>query len=393
MYNLHNKFPKVAVVADQMTSFGGADREMYSMLKVFPDADIYTVLFYKEKYPTLKNKVYTSFVQKWVKVFGKKFHRHLKVLNPFAYEGFDLRGYDLVISISAGPAKSVITGVDQPHLAMVMTPPRSLWDNELNVRGSILKWLYKPLSHILNTYLRVWDVSIAKRVDYWSANSKFIAQKIKKTYGVDARVIYPGVEEKYFKQLKETKEGERLIKDTKEKFFIPEDFVLVVSRLYDYKRVDWAIRSCIESGNNLVIVGEGPDRKYLEKVARGYKNIQFLGFIKDEEVQALYSMAKVLLFCGIEDFGLVPVEAMASGTPIFAYGYGGVLETVKKGVTGEFFINEEELVQLLKNYNKRGYNEEKIIGHAKTFNEESFLINFTNYLKEIYEKERTRRQG
>ena len=175
MYNLHNKFPKVAVVADQMTSFGGADREMYSMLKVFPDADIYTVLFYKEKYPTLKNKVYTSFVQKWVKVFGKKFHRHLKVLNPFAYEGFDLRGYDLVSSISAGPAKSVITGVDQPHLAMVMTPPRSLWDNELNVRGSILKWLYKPLSHILNTYLRGCGVSFADRVDYWIALSIFIA--------------------------------------------------------------------------------------------------------------------------------------------------------------------------------------------------------------------------
>ena len=225
MYNLHDKFPKVAIVADQMTSFGGADREMYSMLKVFPDADIYTVLFYKEKYPTLKNKVYTSFVQKWVKVFGKKFHRHLKVLNPFAYENFDLKGYDLVISISAGPAKSVITGIDQPHLAMVMTPPRSLWDNELNVRGSKLKWVYKPLSHILNTYLRVWDLSIAKRVDYWSANSKFIARKIKKTYGVDARVIYPGVEERYFKQLKGTKEGKKVIASLKMKYDIPEDFV------------------------------------------------------------------------------------------------------------------------------------------------------------------------
>ncbi len=393
MYSLQNIYPKVAIVADQMTAFGGADREMISMLKVFPKADIFTVLFYKEKYPMIKNKVYTSFVQKLTKIFGKNFSRHLKVLNPFAYENFSFDEYDLVISISAGPGKSVITGIDQPHLAMVMTPPRSLWDNELNVRGSILKWLYKPLSHILNTYLRVWDVSIAKRVDYWSANSKFIAQKIKKTYGVDARVIYPGVEEKYFKQLKGTKEGKKVIANLKTKYDIPEDFVLVVSRLYDYKRVDWAIRSCIESGDNLVIVGEGPDRRYLEKVARGYKNIQFLGFIKDEEVQVLYSMAKVLLFCGIEDFGLVPVEAMASGTPIFAYGYGGVLETVKKGVTGDFFMNEEELVQLLKNYNKRRYNEEKIIEHAKTFNEKSFLINFTNYLKEIYEKERTKREN
>lgn len=386
MSNLHTIFPKVAIVADQMTSFGGADREMYSMLKVLPNADIYTVLFYKEKYPTLKNKVYTSFVQKWTKIVGKGFSRHLKVLNPIAYENFDLAGYDLVISISAGPAKSVITGIDQPHLAMVMTPPRSLWDKELNVRGSKLKWLYKSLSNVLNTYLRIWDTSIAKRVDYWSANSQFIARKIKKTYGVDAKVIYPGVEKKYFEEGKDEKKRKKLIK----KYNIPEDFVLVVSRLYDYKRVDWAIRACIESGDNLVIVGEGPDRRYLEKIAEDHENIHFLGFITDSEVQTIYGIAKVLLFCGIEDFGLVPVEAMASGTPIFAYGYGGVLETVKAGVTGEFFMSEEELTKMLKNYDKNRYNEQAIKKHAQTFTEERFVSNFTKHLKEIYEQEKTR---
>lgn len=388
MSNLHNIFPKVAIVADQMTSFGGADREMYSMLKVFPNADIYTVLFYKEKYPTLKNKVYTSFVQKWVKILGKGFHRHLKILNPFAYESFNLDKYDFVISISAGPAKSVITGIYQPHLAMVMTPPRSLWDNELNVRGSKLKWLYKPLSKILNTYLRVWDVSIAKRVDYWSANSEFVARKIKKTYSKDAQVLYPGVEERYFESLTESKKGKELIKKLKEKYEIPKDFVLVVSRLYDYKRVDWAIRACIESGDNLLIVGEGPDRKYLEKIAKGHSNIQFLGFVKDDEVKVLYELAKVLLFCGIEDFGLVPVEAMASKTPVLAYGVGGVLETVKSGVTGEFFQTEKELMKLLKEFNESEYNGEKIREHARKFTEENFIHNFSRYVEEIYAKEK-----
>ncbi len=388
MSNLHKIFPKVAIVADQMTSFGGADREMYSMLKVFPNADIYTVLFYKEKYPTLKNKIYTSFVQKWVKIFGKGFHRHLKILNPFAYESFNLDKYDFVISISAGPAKSVITGIYQPHLAMVMTPPRSLWDNELNVRGSKLKWLYKPVSKILNTYLRVWDVSIAKRVDYWSANSKFIARKIKKTYGVDAQVIYPGVEERYFENLTESKKGKELIKKLKEKYEIPKEFVLVVSRLYDYKRVDWAISACIESGDNLLIVGEGPDKKYLQKLAKGHDNIQFLGFLKDDEVKVLYELAKLLLFCGIEDFGLVPVEAMASKTPVLAYGVGGVLETVKSGVTGEFFKTEEELIKLLKEFNESEYNGEKIREHARKFTEENFIHNFSKYVEEIYAKEK-----
>ncbi len=393
MSNLHKIFPKVAIVADQMTSFGGADREMLSMLKVFPQADIYTVLFYKEKYPMLTNNVYTSFVQNYTRILGKGFSRHLKVLNPMAYESFNFNGYDLVISISAGPAKAIITGISQPHLAMVMTPPRSLWDNELNVRGSKLKWVYKPLSNILNTYLRIWDTSTAKRVDYWSANSNFIARKIKKTYGVDAQVIYPGVEEKYFTQLKDTEEGRSIINSTRDEYSIPDDFVLVVSRLYDYKHVDWAIRACIESGDNLVIVGEGPDRKFLENITRGHENIQFVGFIKDQQVQALYGMAKALLFCGIEDFGLVPVEAMASGTPILAYGYGGVLETVKEGVTGEFFMSENELIKLLKNYHKRRYNKKEIIKHAQTFTEKRFISKFTKYLTQIYEKEGTRGEG
>jgi glycosyltransferase involved in cell wall biosynthesis len=137
-----------------------------------------------------------------------------------------------------------------------------------------------------------------------------------------------------------------------------------------------------------VIVGEGPDRKYLEKIAKGHKNIQFIGFVKDEEVKLLYEIAKVLLFCGIEDFGLVPLEAMASGTPVLAYGYGGVLETVKEGITGEFFLSEDELTDLLKNYRRNRYNKENIIKHAQEFSEEKFLINFSNYIKEIYEKEK-----
>lgn len=382
MYNLHKLFPKVAIVADQMTSFGGADREMMSMLKVFPQADIFTVLFYKEKYPMITNRVYTSFVQKYTKVFGKKFSRHLKVLNPVAYESFSFEGYDLVISISAGPAKSVITGIDQPHLAMVMTPPRSLWDNELNARASKFRQIYRWLSNILNTYLRVWDVSISKRVDYWSSNSEFVAKKIKKTYGVTPKVLYPGIEERYFEPV-----ASEDIEEVRKKYSVPEDFVLVVSRLYDYKRVDWAIRAIQKSGDNLVIVGEGPDIKFLKKIAKGDPKIQFLGFITDDEVKALYAAAKVLLFCGIEDFGLVPIEAMATGTLVFAYKYGGVLETVSEGKSGEFFENEEKLVELLKKLDKRMYNKRDIVNQARKFSEERFLNNFTEYLKQIHEKE------
>lgn len=385
---LKKKFPKVAVVADQMSAFGGADREMFSLLQLVPHADIFTIVFdknkYQDNYPNLDKKVHTSFVQKLSNGLPKHFYRHLKVLTPFAYESLDLRGYDLVISISAGPGKGVITGLDQPHIAMVMTPPRSLWDKELNVRGSKLKALYKPLSIILNTYMRIWDWTTSRRVDYWIANSKYIAKKIKKIYDKEATVIYPGVEPKYF-----IPSSQKERKEVREKYNLPKDFVLVVSRLYDHKRVDWAIRAAIEAGKNLVIVGEGPDRKYLGKEAKGHDNIQFLGFVKDDmEVKTIYELADVLLFCGLEDFGLVPVEAMASGTPVLGYQDGGLLETIREGVTGEFFKTEENLKSLLINFDKRRYNKEEIKKHAQQFSEEKFLINLNNYLNQVYEEEK-----
>jgi glycosyltransferase involved in cell wall biosynthesis len=384
---LKKKFPKVAVVADQMSAFGGADREMFSILKLLPHSEIYTIQFNEKKYlhkhPNLEDKVHTSFVQKISKLLPKHFYRHLKIFTPFAYESFDLRGYDLVISISAGPGKGVITQLDQPHVAMVMTPPRSLWDKELNVRGSRLKALYKPISVVLNTYMRIWDWTISRRVDYWTANSKFIAKKIRKTYNKEAPVIYPGVEKKYYKNSSQEQKDK-----VREKYNLPDNFVLVVSRLYDHKRVDWAINACIKTNKNLVIVGEGPDRKYLEKQAKGNDNIQFLGFVKDDmEVKTMYELSEVLLFCSLEDFGLVPVEAMASGTPVLGYGEGGLLETIKPGVTGEFFQTSKQLASLLINYNKTRYNEKQIKEHARQFSEEKFLINLYNYLNQIYDKE------
>jgi glycosyltransferase involved in cell wall biosynthesis len=377
------EFGRVAIIADQMTAFGGADREMLSVLKIIPEADIYTVLYNPEKYKHLdiKQNIYTSFVQKFP--FKYKFSKHLKVLNPIAYENLDLSKYDTLISISAGPARGIIPNIGQTHIAMVMTPPRSLWDNELNVRASIFKGIYKPLSKILNTYLRIWDTSLVPRVDYWIANSKFISIKIKKRYGVNSKVIYPGIEEKYFEKF-----SEKDINNVFTKYSLPKDFVLVVSRLYDYKRVDWAIRSCIESGENLVIVGEGPDKKFLKKLAKGHDNIYFLGFLdSDRDVRILYKQAKVLLFCGVEDFGLVPVEAMAQGTPIFAYDEGGVTETVIEDVCGKFFKNNEELTVLLKDYNKKEYNAQRIINRAREFTEEKFLDNLKQYFKQIHEKE------
>lgn len=376
MKTLNDKLGKVAIVVDQMTSFGGADRELFSMLKIFPKADVFTITIDRSKYPQLEeieNQIYTSFVQKISNILPKTFSRHLKVLNPLAYESFDLSDYNYVISISAGPAKGIITGLEQPHIAMTMTPPRSLWDKELNVRGSILKNLYKPIAILLNNYLRMWDYTTSKRVDYWTANSKYIARKIKKTYGKESTVIYPGVEEKYY---------------TQEKTELDEEpYFLIVSRLYDHKKVDWAIRACKETGKRLLIIGEGPDRGYLKQIAGKNSNIEFRGFFeKDEDVITYYQNAQALIFCGLEDFGLVPVEAMASGTPVLALKEGGLLETVKEHLTGEFFSTEKELVKVLNEFDKTIYNDKQIKKHAAKFSEKIFLKNLEQYLFEIYEE-------
>ena len=373
---------RVAIIADQMISMGGADREMFSILKLFPNADIFTIAFNRKSYPYLKNTIHTSFVQKIPK--PKSFYRHLKIFTPLVYESFDLRGYDLVISISAGPGKGVITGVHQPHIAMVMTPPRSLWDNELNVRGSRLSWVYRCISLFLNTYMRIWDYTCSKRVDYWTANSKYIARKIKKRYGVDSTVIYPGIPQSCFKCV-----SDREIKNVRDRYQLSDNFVLVVSRLYDYKRIDIAIRACINSGKELVIVGTGPDMKYLKRISKGSSLVKFLGYIdSDEDVRILFHMADALLFCGVEDFGLVPVESMAQGTPVIAYADGGVLETVQGGICGEFFNNEDELIEILKKFDKKRYNSNDIVNRAKMFTEDIFLSNLKEYIEKIYEKER-----
>ncbi|MDD3474623.1 MAG: glycosyltransferase [Candidatus Dojkabacteria bacterium] len=372
---------RVAIIADQMTDFGGADREMFSVLKLFPDADIYTVLYNPSKYShiNIKNKVYTSFAQKLP--FKYKMSRHLKILNPIAYENFNFEKYDTLISISAGPARNIIPGIYQKHIAMVMTPPRSLWDHELNVRSSRLKNIYKPISKIINNYQRILDVSTTPRVDYWIANSKFISRKIKKRYGVESTVIYPGISKENFREISQEE-----VNDVLQKYQLPDKFFLSVSRLYDYKHVDWAIESCVKTNKNLVIVGNGPDSKYLKEISKNHSNIIFLGFLDDDkDVQVLYKQALALLFCGIEDFGLVPVEAMAQGTPIIAYNKGGVTETVLEEKTGEFFNNQEELTNILNHFDKSMYNPTTIKNRAKDFTEKKFLQNLENYLSQIYE--------
>ncbi|MBI2357057.1 glycosyltransferase [Candidatus Dojkabacteria bacterium] len=374
---------KVAIVTEFINSIGGSDRVIESLLLIFPQAEIYTSTFSKANYPNLQNKVHVP------KFFGSILKwgigRRITVLLPFLFEQFDLRGFDLVISVSAGASKGVITYPSQKHISIICTPPRHQWDNDINVRGSILRNIYYLGSKIISSYIRIWDVTAVKRVDHIISISNFIRRKVFKRYRRNSKVIYPGIKAFWFKEISEAEQ-----KRVKEKYNLPDEFNLVVSRLFDYKHVDWAIRASIEAGQNLVVVGRGPDLSYLKKIVRknNKKGIQviFLDDIDDQESHTIHKLSSVLLFCGIEDFGLIPVEAMASGSPVFAFNVGGLNETVVEGKTGFFFSTYDELVKLLKKQLWSKIKPEWCIIRARKFTEDIFISEITDYIKGIYEK-------
>ncbi|MFH1546944.1 MAG: glycosyltransferase family 4 protein, partial [bacterium] len=184
---------KVAIVIDGLVAFGGADRVLISLLKIYPDSDIYTSIFNIEMYPWLnEEKVHTSFLQKWP--FQKFLYRHYWPFSPMAFEQFNFDGYDLVISVSAGCAKGVITGVDTRHVGLILTPPRYQWGGEINARASGLRSLFRFLAPYVDNYLRVWDLEASKRPDELISISKFIHSRVKKYYRRDSTVIYLGAD-------------------------------------------------------------------------------------------------------------------------------------------------------------------------------------------------------
>ncbi|MCK9368641.1 glycosyltransferase [Candidatus Dojkabacteria bacterium] len=374
MINGDIKRLKVALVIDSLLAFGGAERHLFSFLKIFPNAVIFTSVYDKKRFPTLKNEVRTSVLQRFR--FLKRF---LNAFTPLAFEQFNFEGFDLVISLSAGSSKGIITGVGQKHICIILTPPRHQWDRELNVRASKLKRFYSFFSVFLSHYLRLWDISAIRRVDNIVAISKFIQTKIFKTYRRESAVIYPGILPFWFETVSENEKNE-----VKKRFNLPEHFLLYAGRLYDHKRVDWAITACLKHNVELVIAGNGPDLKYLRKIAGRSKNIHFLGnkeFIRDVDLRAIYALADCFLFPPIEDFGYVAVESMATGTPVLAFSLGGATETVKEGITGAFFSNENELSELISKKAWIRYNTKDIKDQALRFSEDRFISEFIHYLE------------
>ncbi len=307
---------RVAITADWMATFGGGERVLMELHRLFPDAPVFTTVYNPDVLPPEMHgwDVRTSFLQKVP--FARRRYQAFLPLMPLAFEQFDLREFDVVLTTNHACAKGVITRSDALNLCYCYTPCRYIWDlYHEYTHDHPARALFAPIAH----RLRIWDRLAADRVDHFMAISGEVAGRIRKHYRRDSEVIYPPVD------------VERLTPATAP----PDDYYLVVSRLVGYKRVDLAVEACTQMGRRLVVVGEGPERKRLEAMAG--PTVEFLGRQDDATVAELYGRCRALLFPGHEDFGMVPVEVQACGRPVVAYGRGGTLETVIDGLTGVHF--------------------------------------------------------
>jgi len=376
------KSPKIAIIHDFLTYFGGAERVLVSLHKLYPDAPIYTLLYDKNKmrqyFP--EAKIRSSFLNKLPK-FIRKRKKYLLPFMPTAAETFDLRDFDLVISSSGSFVKGIITKPKAVHICYCHTPTRFLWDwhynylKENKIKG-IKKIFILPFLH----YLRMWDKSASERVDYFIANSEHTAKRIRKFYGRESEVIYPPVNTVIASSPFRSLRSLRLLAMTGN-----NNYFLIVSRLSPYKKIDIAIEAFNKLELPLVIIGEGEDKKRLEKIAN--KNIKFLGFQPEEKLTQYYENCYAFIFPGEDDLGITPIEAMSFGRPVLAYRKGGVLETIIEGETGEFFDDPipeilADGVRRMKN-NYKNYNSEKIKKQAEKFSEKVFEKDIKRFVENV----------
>ena len=324
---------KVAIIHDWLVTYAGAERVLEQMLLLYPDADIYSIVDFvpDDERDFLQGKrANTTYIQKLP--WAKRFYRNYLPLMPLAIEQFDLSGYDLVISSSHAVAKGVITGPDQMHISYIHTPIRYAWDlqHQYLAESGLDKGIKSYFARRMLHKIRLWDLRTANGVDRFVANSRFISRRIWKVYRREAEVIYPPV-------------------DTHAFSFNPakEDYYLTASRMVPYKKIDLIVEAFSDmKDKRLVVIGTGPD---FDKISqRAGPNVELLGFQPAPVLLDYMQRARAFIFAAQEDFGITPVEAMACGTPVIAYGKGGVLETVvppetDEPATGLFFANQESL--------------------------------------------------
>lgn len=356
---------KIALVHDYLTQDGGAERVLKAFHEIWPEAPIFVLFYDKKKVPGFeKADVTQSFLSNMP--FGKKKYQWYLALMPLATERHNLSDYDVVLSSTSAFAKGVLTKPDSIHISYCHTPTRYLWtDTHSYIEDLKYNRLVKAFLPRLIYKLRMWDKMSTDRVDHFIANSNTVRGRIKKYYRRTSDIVYPPADI--------------------ETFFLSDtigDYFVTGGRMVSYKRFDLVIQAFNRLNIPLKIYGDGPEKEKLEKVAKN--NIEFLGRISDEEKAVLLSKAQAFIHPQIEDFGITPVESMASGRPVIAYGVGGATETVIPGKTGVFFEEQswESLFDTIIHFDSYTWDSQMIRDHAKKFGKQQFQDKIKRYVEE-----------
>ena len=359
---------KVAVVHDWLVTNAGAEKVLKSILSLYKDADLFSIVDFlddKDRNEILNNKkVTTSFIQKLP--FAKKYFRNYLPLFPKAIESFNLSSYDLIISSSWAFAKGVKKQKNQTHICYCHTPIRYAWD----MYDEYTKNLKQPKKFFVQKSLKSikeWDRQNSENVDFFIANSFFVADRIFKSYGRESKVIYPPVDVERF-SLYEKK----------------EEFYLTASRLVSYKKTNLIVDAFNKMPDKkLIVIGDGEEYKKLKSMA--HKNITLLGSVDDEKLLYYMQRAKAFVYAAIEDFGIVPIEALSCGTPVISLNQGGTKESIKE-FCGVHFQNQTvyDIIKAVLEFEKKEFDLKKISNYAKSFSDKRFLKEFRKFVQECY---------
>lgn len=352
----HNGPVTVAIVHDYLNQYGGAERVLECLHRLYPGAPVYTIVHDPGRMPVRFRS--WEIRPSWVnRLPGSRRHYEKMIpLFPAAAESFDLSGYDLVVSLSSAWVKGVLTRPETLHICICTSPMRFAWDEyHERLRRQANPVIRCLLAGVLQR-IRIWDVASSGRPDRYVAISDFVAARIAKYYRRESALIRPGIDTSFF-----VPDGSA-----------PDNFYLAASRLKPYKRIDLAVEAFNRMGRRLVIAGDGPERRRLERMAG--PTISFLGRVSDEVLRDQYRRCRAFVFPTNEDFGLTPLEAQACGAPVIAYGKGGALETVADGRTGVFFTEQtaESLAAAVERFETMRFDPGMIRRHAQKFDQAIF---------------------
>ncbi|WP_213769816.1 glycosyltransferase [Bradyrhizobium sp. dw_78] len=348
---------KIAIIHYWLVGMRGGEKVIEALCEMYPQADIFTHVYVPEMVSgrIRQHRVIPTFINALPR--AARMYKTYLPLMPLALEQLDLHGYDLIISSESGPAKGIIAPPEAVHVCYCHTPMRYIWNMYHDYRKSA-GWLARQMMPPLTHYLRMWDVTSAARVDSFVANSATVARRIRRYYGADSVVIHPPVDTGAFSPAAASELG---------------DYYLMVGELVPYKRPDLAVRAFNDMKLELVVIGGGEMLDEIRRLAG--PTVKVLGSQPFDVLKQHYARCRALIFPGEEDFGMVPVEAMASGRPVVAYGRGGAIETVAKGLSGVFFEKQtvEDISSAVRSLAAIDIDSEQIVAHARQFGRDQFF--------------------